>query len=272
MLSTFPTLKSFDKKIEITIGNDTSMFYNAERDIFEIGLWEQDNNRHKMFDLIHELCHVVYYLENFENNVNVLEQSRYQREKSNLETEMELLKKEFPELYKSWFAQLLNAFAVTLFELEIYRQPKGTEEPLRSEILERIRSIASIEEARKHKITREEAIELYRLSGFDEQGNPRHYLMPMAEYFDGKEVELLIVSGEKPAENLIEDIDNLIGPWNPINTRDGQIRHIMIERNIRYDLALDYDNLLHSSESPELAQREMRIWFTEEEINAILNK
>lgn len=120
----FSVLKPYTRKIEIVVGNDASMFYNVQRDIFEVTYFKEDNKRHQSFSLIHELGHVVYYLQNFQNDINVIEQTRYQREKANIAFELILLKKEFPELYKAKFCDILNALHVVLFELELYKNPQ----------------------------------------------------------------------------------------------------------------------------------------------------
>jgi len=160
----------------------------------------------------------------------------------------------------------------------IMLKPLGTTEPFRSEIIKQISSIGSIEAIRPHTLTRTEASALYSLSGHDEEGNPLPHFHAIVNYLTGKQIELLLVSGGR---NLITEIDKLIGQWQPENTHTGQMRHLLIEYGVQYMMDVDtpegsnkycYDNLVHSSDSQESANREMRIWFSEEEIKGAFGK
>lgn len=152
----------------------------------------------------------------------------------------------------------------------IILKPLGGQEPLRTKILEKIGSISNIDFSIKHKATKEEVIELYKSGGFDENGEPKQYLLTMAEHFHGKEIELLVVSSRKSSEELMDSIRDLIGNWNPMNSKPGQIRHLMVEAGIPYDSDSGYDNLIHSSETQDSLLREMRIWFSESEIKNLI--
>lgn len=59
-------------------------------------------------------------------------------------------------------------------------------------------------------------------------------------------------------ENVIAGVRQTVGATNPVNAAPGTIRH---------DFAAKMDrNLIHASDSPESAVREISIWFKDEEV------
>lgn len=59
-------------------------------------------------------------------------------------------------------------------------------------------------------------------------------------------------------ENVIAGVRQTVGATNPVNAAPGTIRH---------DFAAKMDrNLIHASDSPESAAREISIWFKDEEV------
>jgi nucleoside-diphosphate kinase len=90
----------------------------------------------------------------------------------------------------------------------------------------------------------------------------RHYDEHKAKPFFGELVEF-ITSGATLAlvvegEGAIATLRETIGATNPADAEPGSIRG---------DLALAMpDNLVHGSDSPESAQREIAMWFSEDEL------
>ena len=90
----------------------------------------------------------------------------------------------------------------------------------------------------------------------------RHYAEHREKPFFGELVEF-ITSGPTLAlvvegEGAIATLRTTIGATNPANAEPGSIRG---------DLALAMpDNLVHGSDSPESAEREIALWFTDDEL------
>lgn len=159
-------------------------------------------------------------------------------------------------------------------------KPLGAQEPLRSEILEMLSKVATITATKRKIITIDEARALYHPSGHDKLGNPLPHFHAITSYLAGKTVEVVIAIGDGDPNEFIERIDEIIGPWQPEKSRTGQVRNILVSRNIPYVMAVDtpdgsnkycYDNLIHSSDSKESALREMSIHFSDEELKKIFN-
>ncbi len=149
-------------------------------------------------------------------------------------------------------------------------KPMGTQEPYRSLILERLSQVADIKQIKRHRITYKEAYSLYESSGHNEDGTPKVHFYAIINYLADKEVDLILLQGD------IRVIDDMIGEWRPEETREDQLRHILIKDGVDYKVPVDvpegfqdfvYDNLIHSSDSPESASREVAIFFTPEELN-----
>ena len=90
----------------------------------------------------------------------------------------------------------------------------------------------------------------------------RHYEEHKAKPFFGELVEF-ITSGPTWAlvvegDGAIETMRKTIGATNPANAEPGTIRG---------DLAMSMpDNLVHGSDSPESAEREVALWFSADEL------
>ena len=96
----------------------------------------------------------------------------------------------------------------------------------------------------------------------DEQLAGEHYAEHREKPFFGELVEFitssptlaLVVEGE----GAIATVRTTMGATNPANAAPG---------TIRADLALSMpDNLVHGSDSPESAQREIALWFSDDEL------
>lgn len=115
----FKLVKKFKSKIDIEFGEKSEMVYKKEDDSFLISIFSKQNNRHKMFDLIHEFCHVVNYLEMMSKKINPFDIGRYMREKQAIKLEFKILKNDFPNLFKSSMFGILSTFQRVFFELEL---------------------------------------------------------------------------------------------------------------------------------------------------------
>jgi nucleoside-diphosphate kinase len=104
------------------------------------------------------------------------------------------------------------------------------------------------------------AIRAAKLVQVDRELAERHYAEHTEKPFFGELVDFitsaptlaLVLEGE----SAIEVVRATIGATNPVNAAPGTIRG---------DLALAMpDNLVHGSDSPESAQREIALWFPDE--------
>jgi len=123
IIKEYKILEKFKNKLIIKPGEGSSMSYKKETDHFEITINKHINNRHQIMDLIHEISHVVVYLNSFNKEINPLEKGSYWREKKALEIEMKILKKLSPLLYRALFGEFLTVFRRTLFEIQLYSNP-----------------------------------------------------------------------------------------------------------------------------------------------------
>ena len=118
----FKLIKKFKNKINIVLGDKSEMANKKEDDSFLISILSKQNNRHKMSDLIHEFCHVENYLEMMTKNINPFDIGRYIREKEAIKLEFKILKKYFPDLFRSMLGSILSTLQRVLFELELSNQ------------------------------------------------------------------------------------------------------------------------------------------------------
>jgi len=122
----YPILDKHKKKIQIefTIQGPPNIRYVKETDHFKILLCKNENLRHQSYYLIHELSHAISFFQNFERNVDWIEQGKYRREKEAYQVELKLLKKASPGLFQARLGDILLTFRKVLFEIEIYNQPE----------------------------------------------------------------------------------------------------------------------------------------------------
>ncbi|OGD83852.1 hypothetical protein A2572_02695 [Candidatus Collierbacteria bacterium RIFOXYD1_FULL_40_9] len=140
-------------------------------------------------------------------------------------------------------------------------KPLGAQEPIRSQILTQLSQHVTIISTHKFSPSREQIHNLYKPNGIDQSGTPKPYFAPMVEYFVNKEIEFVLLGSNQQSEDtLIKTIDMQIGFWNPNEANRGEIRHLMIEHKLQYDLESDYDNLIHSPSSAEDMRRELEIF------------
>lgn len=146
-------------------------------------------------------------------------------------------------------------------------KPLGMQEPMRSFVLDKLNAVAEIKAIKRHTLTLEEAEDLYGPSGHFEDGSPRPHFYAITRYMAGKETDLILLHGDR------DKIDDTIGPWRPEENRKDQLRGILTNTDCVFpvDVPVGYqnyvtDNLIHSSDSPESAKRELAIFFTPEEL------
>lgn len=116
-------LREIIDRIKIGLADDSETKYVKEIDSFEVTLDKKDKINHQMMELVHELGHVVSYLNNFKKGKNILKKGRYSREKSAIEIEVLFLKKYYPDLFVAKLENILFYLPQTLFEIELYKYP-----------------------------------------------------------------------------------------------------------------------------------------------------
>lgn len=101
------------------------MEYIKDVDKFKITINENQNINHQITDFIHELSHVIWYLQNFKKKINTTSKRVYTREKGAIEIEIEILKKISTVFFEKYFYnETLLLLHKTLFEIETYKNPK----------------------------------------------------------------------------------------------------------------------------------------------------
>lgn len=100
----------------------------------------------------------------------------------------------------------------------------------------------------------------------------RTYFTPLSNYMRGKEIWVSILEDRyyrSPAE-FIRVMRDMTGKRSPVGSDNGTIRHLAVEHQLPYMRVAPskpgsnqycYDNLLHTSDSPESALREIGVWF-----------
>ena len=87
----------------------------------------------------------------------------------------------------------------------------------------------------------------------------------LLEYYDGQTIMAVIVEGP----DVVARVRAALGPADPRKAAPGQLRHLIFtrwrdgEQGWRaIELATSgVDNLVHASDSPEAAEREIALWF-----------
>jgi len=131
----------------------------------------------------------------------------------------------------------------------VFLKPGAVKRGLMGEIIARIeRKGLRIRAMRLHRMTREEAEELYA------PHKGKEFFGRLVEHVTSGPVLLMVVEGP----SAIRVMRRMIGATDPVEAAPGTIRG---------DLALDITaNVIHAADGPESAEREMRIFFTEEEL------
>ena len=128
-------------------------------------------------------------------------------------------------------------------------KPDGVQRGLIGEVVKRFENRGYILCAAKFmQVTPELAAEHYK----EHVGKP--FYNGLVNYILSGPVFAMVWEGE----NVIQGVRQTVGATNPLNAAPGTIRH---------DFALKMDrNLIHASDGPETAEREMNLWFKPEEI------
>lgn len=119
----YKILSKYKDKIDIKEGRKSKMSYKGKTDNFLITINENVNSRHRLMDLLHELAHVIDYLNTLGNDSNPFEKGTYLREKNAAAIEIKLLKEISPRIYKAHFGDVLLNFWETLFTVGLYTDP-----------------------------------------------------------------------------------------------------------------------------------------------------
>ena len=115
----YPILNKFKNKIRIYLGEGAASVYQTETDSFLVTIRKEVNSRHRLLDLLHELCHVVRMIETLGNDGDFLGEGRYQQEKIVMEMVLRFLKQYSNKVYDSYIGNWLVDLWVALFELEV---------------------------------------------------------------------------------------------------------------------------------------------------------
>ena len=134
----------------------------------------------------------------------------------------------------------------------VFLKPEAVRRGLMGEIIARIeRKGLKIRALRLHRMTRSEAEELYA------PHRGKDFFERLVRHVTSGPVLLMVVEGP----NAIRAMRQLIGATNPLEAAPGTIRG---------DYGLDITaNVIHAADSLESAEREMRIFFSEEELEAL---
>jgi len=119
----YPQLRLFLPKIRIIYTEKARTLYLKENDLFEVSIRKNVNQRHQMISLVHELGHVIYFIDSFAKNIDVLKCGQYVAEKAALAISFKVLKTIDPIILKAYYAGLLQAIRRSLFELAVYTKP-----------------------------------------------------------------------------------------------------------------------------------------------------
>lgn len=130
-------------------------------------------------------------------------------------------------------------------------KPNGVRGGLIGEIIARYeKARLGVAAIRLGVITREQA------EGFYAEHKERGFFGELVDFMTSGPVVLLALRGEK----AVEAVRHMNGATNPANAQPG---------TIRYDFAPNTgENVVHSSDSPESAAREVAYWFKAEELTA----
>jgi len=117
-------LDDFKRKINIEIGESSKVNYQEKTDTFKIIINKRLNLRHQIAELIHELAHIIVYLENFKKEVNPLEKGNYWREKRTIQKELKILEQVGEPLRANLFNEGLLVFWQIMFQIKICNNKK----------------------------------------------------------------------------------------------------------------------------------------------------
>lgn len=145
-------------------------------------------------------------------------------------------------------------------------KPLATQEPVRSRVVQMLRRQGDITAKEKTTVTQEQIEEHYQGIA----GEP--HFSPITRYLTGKEVEVIVLEGDGEPGEFVGRVRKLVGCSDPAQCQEGQIRHLAVEMGLPYTVPMEpvngsnnycRDNLVHCSDSPDAAAREVEIWFND---------
>ncbi|OGD78661.1 hypothetical protein A2368_01985 [Candidatus Collierbacteria bacterium RIFOXYB1_FULL_49_13] len=124
----YPILNPFVSCIKINPSTVNNSRYFKDTDSFEINYNSTVNTRHQFFNLLHEICHIVTYLELFQKHTNPLAEGKYFTEKDGYHKQLTILKKLDPKIYKAFIEMEKQEAYTQQQELKLYfeKSPKLT--------------------------------------------------------------------------------------------------------------------------------------------------
>ena len=134
----------------------------------------------------------------------------------------------------------------------VFLKPEATRRGLMGEIIARIeRRGLRIRAMRLYRMSREEAERLYSIH------KGKEFFERLVEHVTSGPVLLMVIEGR----GAVEVLRRMMGATDPLEAEPGTIRG---------DYALDItQNIIHAADSPERAEEEMRIFFTEDELEKL---
>jgi len=140
-------------------------------------------------------------------------------------------------------------------------KPDAVSKNLVGKIIERIEAEGiKIVAMKMIKMSKEQAKGFYHVH----KGKP--FYQGLIDYLTEGPVVAMVIEGA----NAIENVRKIVGSTEPKKSLPGTIRgdfaHISYERADSVGKPLK--NLIHASDSPESAEREIKLWFKEEEIHS----
>lgn len=115
--------KNNKEKIKIEFTNESRTEYIKESDTFKVTINQNTHINHQIDELIHEIGHTETMAKIFQQN-KFITTKPYFLEKIAIKKEIDFLKKYFPQALDARFGNILRMIYQTLFEIEIYQNPK----------------------------------------------------------------------------------------------------------------------------------------------------
>lgn len=123
IVTRYPGLRRYAGKIDIKDGEANRMRYEKEVDRYRVCINKRYNIRHQSLALVHELGHVVSFLEAYERGINPLSMGRYAIEKQAAENEINTMSSLGEGLFKAYLSEVLVYLWKTNFQLAMYEDP-----------------------------------------------------------------------------------------------------------------------------------------------------
>jgi nucleoside-diphosphate kinase len=141
-----------------------------------------------------------------------------------------------------------------------------------AEIKSKLSEVGTISDERLASETSKDQVEDHYVAA---EGKP--YFRLISDYIIGKSVLIFILTKNDDFEQKYPGIGyvdhvrkKVIGPSRPEQASPEHIRHLAVKRNLAYifgrlehedGVALGIDNLIHCSDTPENAEREISLWY-----------